>query len=108
MNEQVKEYLENYPKEIFDLFHTLRKIIYESASHEPEETLWAKLPSYTVGDAFVRLIPFKNHINVEAQAVMQHTDELTEYKITPKGMLQLYVKQEVPMEVLKRIFRETL
>ena len=108
MNEQVKEYLEKYPKEIIDLFHTLRKIIYESASRELEETLWAKLPSYTVGDAFVRLIPFKDHINIEARAVLQHTDELTDYKITPKGMLQLYAKQEIPVDVLKRVFAEAL
>lgn len=108
MNEQIKAYLEKYPEEIIDLFHALRKLIYESVSCEPEETLWAKLPSYTVGEFFVRLIPFKDHINIEAQAVMQHTDELTGYKITPKGMLQVYIKQEMPEVVLKRIFAETL
>lgn len=108
MNEQVKEYLNKYPDEIVDRFHMLRQLIFESVSCEPEETLWAKLPTYTVGDAFVRLIPFKDHINIEARAVLQHTDELTDYKITPKGMLQLYVKQEMPMEILKRVFAETL
>ena len=108
MNEQVKEYLGKYPEEIVDRFHKLRMLTFESASCEPEETLWAKLPTYTVGDAFVRLIPFKDHINIEARAVLQHTDELTDYKITPKGMLQLYSKQEMPVEVLKRVFAETL
>lgn len=108
MNEQVKEYLNKYPDEIVDRFHKLRQLIFESVSCEPEETLWAKLPTYHVGEAFVRLIPFKDHINIEARAVLQHTDELAGYKITPKGMLQLYVKQEMPMEVLKRIFEETL
>ena len=106
MNEQVKEYLSKYPDEIVDRFHKLRMLIFESASCEPEETLWAKLPTYNVGDAFVRLIPFKDHINIEARAVLQHTDELAGYKITPKGMLQLYVKQEMPMEILKWIFEE--
>lgn len=108
MNEQVKDYLNNYPDEIVDMFHKLRQLIFDSAPGEPEETLWAKLPSYTVGDAFVRLIPFKDHINVEAQAVIQHKDELAGYKITPKGMVQIYLKQEMPLEVLKRIFGETL
>lgn len=108
MNEQVKEYLKKYPDEIVDRCYKLRQLIFESVSCEPEETLWAKLPTYTVGDAFVRLIPFKDHINIEARAVLQHTDELTDYKITPKGMLQLYVKQEIPVEVLKRVFAETL
>ena len=108
MNEQVKEYLNKYPNEIVDRFHQLRQLIFASTLCEPEETLWAKLPTYNVGDAFVRLIPFKDHINIEARAVLQHTDELTDYKITPKGMLQLYAKQEMPVEILKRVFAETL
>ena len=108
MNEQVKEYLNKYPDEIVDRFHKLRQLIFDSTPCEPEETLWAKLPTYNVGEDFVRLIPFKDHINIEARAVLQHTDELTDYKITPKGMLQLYAKQEIPVEVLKRVFAETL
>ncbi len=105
---QVKEYMEQYPAEITGMFYNLRQMIFDSVSCEPEETLWAKLPSYYVGDAFVRLIPFKDHINVEAQEVLRHKEELDGYKITPKGMLQLSLKQNMPYEVLKRIFKETL
>ena len=108
MNGQVKDYIEKYPGEIIDLFNNLRQIIFDSVSCKPKETLWAKLPSYYVGEAFVRLIPFKDHINIEAQAVIWHKEELAGYKITPKGMVQIYLKQEVPGEVLKRIFAETL
>lgn len=61
MNEQVKEYLDTYPNGIMDMYKTLRKMIFDSASCEPEETLWAKLPSYYVCESFVRLIPFKDH-----------------------------------------------
>ena len=108
MDEQVKDYLDKYPSEIIDMYLNLRKMIFESVSCELEETLWAKLPSYCVGEAFVRLIPFKDHINIEAQAVIQHKEELACYKITPKGMLQIYLKQDIPYEVLKQIFAETL
>ena len=108
MKEQVKEYIDKYPSEIIDMYNNLRQSIYDSVSCEPEETLWAKLPSYYVGESFVRLIPFKDHINIEAQAVIQHKEELTGYKITPKGMLQIYLKQDIPYEVLKQIFAETL
>ena len=107
MNEQVKEYIGKYPGEIIDLFGRLRQMILDSVSCELEETLWAKLPSYYVGEAFVRLIPFKDHINIEARAVTQHKEELVGYKITPKGMLQIYLKQDVPQDVLKQIFVET-
>lgn len=105
---EVKEYISKYPEEIRELFYKLRQLMFDSVSMDLEETLWAKLPSYSVGEAFVRLIPFKDHINVEAQAVTRYQEALAGYKITPKGMLQLYVKQDVPCEVLKKVFKETL
>ncbi|MBQ8230927.1 MAG: DUF1801 domain-containing protein [Lachnospiraceae bacterium] len=108
MNEQVQIYIEKYPAEVVDMFKILRQLIYDSISVDLVETLWAKLPSYYVGETFVRLIPFKDHINIEAQAVIQHKEALAGYKITPKGMVQIYVKQDVPFEVLKQIFTETL
>lgn len=108
MNEQVKDYLGKYPSEIVDLYNVLRSIVFDSVSSEPQEKLWAKLPSYYVGEAFVRLIPFKDHINVEAKAVSENAKLLSGYKITPKGMLQIYLKQDIPSDVLKQIFAETL
>ena len=108
MNTQVKEYIEKYSSEIIDLFNRLRQLIWDSISSEPEEMLWANLPSYYVGDRFVRLIPFKDHINIEALAVIQHKEELSAYKVTPKGMLQIFVNQQIPTEALMRIFAETL
>lgn len=108
MNEQIKDYIEKYPSEIIDVYNNLRKTVSDSVSCELEEKLWAKLPSYYVGDSFVRIIPFKNHINIEAKAVIRHKEELAGYKITPKGMVQIYSKQDILYEVLKQIFAETL
>jgi len=108
MNEQVKDYLETYPAEIKDMFEELRRIVYDSVSYEVKETLWAKLPSYYVSESFVRLIPFKDHINIEAQAVLNHKEALAGYKITPKGMMQVYLKQVIPDKILEQIFTETL
>lgn len=108
MNEQVKEYIDKYPGEIIDMYNTLRKLIFDSISFKPQETLWAKIPSYYGGKSFVRLIPFKDHINVEAIFILNHKEELTGYKITPKGMLQIFLKQDIPAEVLRKIFAETL
>ena len=108
MNEQIKAYLEKYPQEIFDMFTELRKLIYDSVSFAIEETMWAKLPSFNNGEKFVRLIPFKDHINIEATAIINHKEKLSGYKITPKGMLQIYLKDEIPCDVLKEIFKETL
>lgn len=108
MNEQVQIYIENYPAAVVEMFKTLRQLIYNSTDADLVETLWAKLPSYYAGESFVRLIPFKDHINIEAQATIKYKGKLTGYKITPKGMVQIYVKQELPSNVLKHIFSETL
>ncbi len=107
MNEQIKAYLEKYPDEVVDMFKELRNLIYNSVSADVQETMWAKLPSYYVGEKFVRLIPFKDHINIEAEAMPAHKNELSDYKLTPKGMLQVYAKQELPGDVLKTVFAET-
>ena len=108
MNEQVQIYIEKYPAAVAEMFKTLRQLIYDSTNADLVETLWAKLPSYYAGESFVRLIPFKDHINIEALAAIEHKEALEGYKITPKGMVQVYIKQELPLEVLKRIFSETL
>ena len=72
------------------------------------ETLWAKLPSHYVGESFVRVIPFKDHINIEAKAISEYKEMLSGYKVTTKGMLQIFLKQELPVDVLKEIFVKTL
>ena len=46
MNEQVKEYIDKYPTEINEMYNSLRQIIFDCITCAPEETLWAKLPSY--------------------------------------------------------------
>lgn len=108
MNEEIRARLETFPADVRELFLRLRTLIYDSGQAEPTEMQWARMPSYSVGESFVRLIPFKDHINIEAKAVILHREELNGYKITPKGMLQIYLNQPVPEEALRRIFAETL
>ena len=108
MNKNIQEYLQKYPAETVNRFIELRKLLFENASSEIKEILWAKLPSYYSGDSFVRLIPFKDHINVEAIFIAKYMDELQEYKITPRGMLQIYHTQDIPYKVLKNVFKETI
>jgi len=104
MNEEIKLYLKNYPSKIVDLFERLRQIIFESVNVSIEEKMWAKLPTYYAGELFVRLIPIKDHINIEASAIINYKSELYNYKITPKGMLQLFIDQEIPSDLLINIF----
>ena len=90
------------------MHQALRTLILDSAPAPLQEKLWARLPSYYAGKAFVRLIPFKDHINIEASAVAVYRQALTGYKMTPKGMLQIFLGQEIPADALRQIFEDTL
>lgn len=108
MNETIQDYIENYSKEIQTLFSEVRELIIKSIPCKIEEKLWAKLPSFYVEKNFVRIIPFKDHINIEAVAIIEYKSQLEQYKITPKGMLQIYLNQDIPYDVLQAIFMESL
>ena len=108
MNESVKGYLNKYPEEIVNLFNEIKNIIYDSISLNIEEKLWANIPSYYVGESFIRLIAFKDHINIEATKIINYKEQLNGYRITPKGMLQVFANQEAPANILKKIFFDTL
>lgn len=107
MKDDIYNYLEKFEEDTKERFSDLYKLIYESTSRSIDEKLWAKLPSFYVNDNFLRIIPFKDHINIEAKVVVFHKDELSGYKITPKGMLQIFHNEQVPSEVLKTIFKES-
>ena len=107
MKEDIYNYLDKFEEQTKKRFWELYKVIYESTSRNIDEKLWAKLPSFYVNDNFIRLIPFKDHINIEAKAIVFHKDELTGYKITPKGMMQIFHNKQVPCELLKTIFEES-
>jgi len=108
MNTETDNYIQKYCVEIRERFYKIKELIQQSVPFEVEEKLWANLPSYYAGEKFVRLIPFKDHINIEAESIKEYTDELKGYKITPKGMLQIYLNQDIPNDMLESIFRKTL
>lgn len=56
----------------------------------------------------MRLIPFKNHINVETKFSIQHREDLADYAITLKEMLQIFTNQDVPVNILAIVFKKTL
>ncbi|MDD4532729.1 MAG: DUF5655 domain-containing protein [Bacilli bacterium] len=103
----ISQKLSTYPASVKDLFIQIRFLIYE-VDDKVEEKLWAKLPSYYRGDKFIRLIPFKNHINIEASSIKNHRELFTEYEITPKGMLKAFLNQDLPVDELKKVFSLTI
>lgn len=70
--------------------------------------MWSKLPSYYCGKKFIRLIPFKDHINVEAAGLALYSEELSNCKFTPKGMLQIKPGDSINRNILEKAFTDTL
>lgn len=108
MQQDIQAIIEKYPQPIQALFGDLRTLVLQSTDTSLDERLWAKLPSYYAGARFVRLLPFKDHINVEAAVMLAHKEQLAGCKLTPKGMLRLDAGQAIPAEALKAVFRDTL
>ena len=104
---EVREYIEKYPDGIRAMYADLRALIMESAPAGVEEVLWAKLPSYYLKERFVRLIPFKDHINIEAAGLLEYAGQLSAHRFTPRGMLQLYTGGAIPADMLKMAFKAT-
>ena len=108
MKEEIYNYLETFNEETKQRFHQLYNLIYENTSCTIDEKMWAKLPSFYSHDNFIRIIPFKDHINIEARAAVLYSEELSAYKFTPKGMLQIFHSQPVPEELFITIIKESL
>lgn len=102
-----EEKTSNFSVEIREMFSQLNDLVF-AAIPSVQAKMWAGLPSYYAGDRFVRLIPFKDHINVEAAAIINYKAQLSDYKFTPKNMLQICVGQEIPARVLTVAISETL
>ena len=107
MIKEIKTKIEKFDENLKSLFISMRSLIFQ-IEPQVEERIWASLPSYYKGTNFIRLIPFKNYINIEATAILSYLDKLNGYKITPKGMLRVDVDLMIPYEVLKEVFKETL
>lgn len=107
MTQEIEQYIEKYPEEIVRLFMKIRDVVLSIEDIPVEEKMWAKLPSYYYGEKFVRIIPFKDHINIEADGLAKHTSEFEGFKFTPKGMLQIKINQVISFDVLKTVFSDT-
>lgn len=103
----MEAYIENYPEEIVGLFLKIREIVFSVEGIAVEEKLWAKLPSFYYREKFVRIIPFKDHINIEAEGLAGHKSEFEGFRFTPKGMLQIKRNQAIRPDVLKEVFSDT-
>lgn len=108
MNSSIEDYIASFDPLTAERFTALYQLALESTPRQVEEKLWARLPTIACGENFIRLIPFKDHINIEAAGLAGQKDQLAGCRFTPKGMMQVYHDQEIPVEVLQAAFKATL
>ena len=101
-----ENYLKKFDQKIILRFNQLKALIEENGP--VEEKLWANIPSFYHGKNFVRIHVFKTHVNIEANASSEYQDILKDYRFTPKGMLSIRHDQELPNDILKKIFIKSL
>lgn len=101
-NQEITEYFAKYAKEKIERLETIRNLIHDNKPNINEK-MWTQVPCFYIDKTSIVIRVFDNHINFKADSVLQYKDELLDYKITPKGMLQIYDNQELPLDPLKKI-----
>jgi len=89
-------------------FRAVAAIIEGLGIPDLEFGVWAGLPSFFAGARCVRVIPFKDHLNVESENVVAHAEDFVGCRMTPKGMLQIDHDAPLPADALNRLFAESL
>lgn len=92
MNEQIKAYIDNYPGEIIDLYRCLRQIVLSSAPCEPEETMWAKIPSFVL------------HFLSPSASLLPHSNTRTPPGLPEGVLLYFLASTSSPMLLLYGLF----
>ncbi|CCV64740.1 conserved hypothetical protein [Alteracholeplasma palmae J233] len=119
MNEDFIKLYQHLNIEVLDLMRQIDTLIKRSVDFVIEEKVWSKTAMYYIGKRTIILALFSDHINIVSNpqiykdsilyqnAIIENKEFLKGYKITPKGMLQIYLGQEVPEQLLLQIFKQT-
>ena len=104
-NYEITDYIAKYEPAKRERLDTIRTMIHKSIP-EIQEKMWTKVPSFYTDKTNIVIRVFDDHINFISDSVVKYKDELSEYKITPKGMLQIFDNQELPLDILRKIVCE--
>lgn len=101
-NKEITEYFSKYDTVKVKQLETIRTLIHECIPGI-EEKMWTKVPCFYTNKVSIVIRVFDDHINFITNNVVQYKDELLGYKITPKGMLQIFDHQEIPFDTMRKI-----
>jgi hypothetical protein len=101
----ITEYMDKFETSVRTRFDEIQAILVDCGAKTIR--LWAGVPSYYLGDRVIRVIVFRDHVNIESSQAIAFQPFLPEYKFTPKGMLQIFHNQTLPVEMLRQIAFKT-
>lgn len=104
-NQEITDYFGKYEMDKVERLECIRELIHDSVPHINEK-MWTKVPCFYIDKTSIVIRVFGDHFNIFADTIVQYEGELAEYKITPKGALQIFDNQALPLKVLRKIFSD--
>lgn len=101
-NHEITDYIAKFETVKRERLDIIRITIHECIT-EIQEKMWTKVPCFYTDKTNIVIRVFDDHINFVSDSVVKYKDELSQYKITPKGMIQIFDNQELPLDTLKKI-----
>ncbi len=103
MPNDVAHYVSSFPNSIQERYQQLVALL-ESKDIHIEPYLWAGVPTFQTSNRYVRFILFKDHININTSLGISVLELKPPYKVTPKGMVQLFLDDPMDEAFFKLLF----
>lgn len=102
-NNQIDEYISQFPMGVQELLNKVRDTIREAAL-EAEETISYGMPTFKLFGNLVHFAGYKNHIGFypAPSGIELFPDEISKYKWA-KGSVQFPLSQPIPFDLIRRI-----
>lgn len=99
----IDEYIEQFPADIQEILHEIRRVIKEAAP-EASEKISYQMPTFFLKKNLVHFAAFKNHIGFypTPSGTEAFQEELKQYK-TSKGAVQFPLGKPVPYDLIRRM-----
>lgn len=104
MTKHIESYINPFPSLIQERYHQLVELL---VSIEPTllPYIWAGVPTFQKDNHYVRFILFKDHININTSLGISVNELKPNYKITPKGMVQVFTHEPLDLTWMALLFR---
>lgn len=106
-NLEISKYIDKFEGTKKERLIIIRHLIHKSVP-EIKEKIWARIPSFYIDKEMIQFLAFKDQINIFANQIISNKDALSGYKVTDKGTLQIYDNQDIPIEILRKIFIDSV